>query len=107
MPLALRIASAWLAPIATEGFGDTFFTLLAAGDPVIAVPVRDPNVRIMNATIAIVPIDTAAIVNCARIETPESPTVIVPLREDPALRIQTDDYEIMVYYGTTTREIAV
>jgi len=70
MPLAFAIASAWLAPLATEEFGDTVFGALDIGDAVIAPPTRDRNVRTTNATIATAPIDTAAIANRARLEAP-------------------------------------
>jgi len=73
MPLALAIASAWLAPLGREESGDGDFASRAIGDLFVAGEIRDPNDRAANATIATAPIDTAAIVNRARKETPELP----------------------------------
>jgi hypothetical protein len=49
-------------------------------DGAIPAPIRAPILRTTNAAIATAPIDTAAIVNRARIEPPELRTLIVFLR---------------------------
>ena len=71
MPLALAIASAWLAARTAEESGDAVFASTATGDVVVGAEVRDRNVMTANARIAATPIDTAAIVNRVCNEVPE------------------------------------
>ena len=69
MRLALATASALL--IADEPGGDELFAPIAIGAVALAAPIRDPDIRTTNATIATAPIDTAASVKRARGETPD------------------------------------
>jgi hypothetical protein len=86
MRLAFAIASALLAAVRPDEFGDAFCDSIAGVEPIVAPPIRDPNVMITKATIATAAIDNAAIFSRARGDTPEIRKDMVFLPLKPTLR---------------------